>query len=318
MPKGPERIVSLLLFTLALPAAMAQEADDAPARSGEYIDEITVTGYRPEVQRELMENFVLEIGDPVSGKHGYARWGQRVCVGVFNLPHATIAQYLADKISLIAQDVGLKTGDPGCKPNLQIVFSPDARALADSMVENSLASFLPFGGEGGTTQGRAALERFRSTDAPVRWWQITMVVDELGNPAIALPQVTDPGNTDNGSNTSIPMIRGIASKLRRPTSDAIWGALVIVDGSKVGKVQWPQLAGYLAMVSLAQVNPDAPPAGYESILNLFTADQPPPDLTDMDYAYLRALYRMDTMVMPQIQRGSLVNWMLREQEALRD
>jgi hypothetical protein len=37
----------------------------------------------------------------------------------------------------------------------------------------------------------AALEQFKTSEAPVRWWQITMVVDEVGNHAIVLPGIRD-------------------------------------------------------------------------------------------------------------------------------
>jgi hypothetical protein len=312
MPSRSTSGALLLLLLLAVPAAFSQQPDAATTP----IDEITVTGYRPEQQRDYLNKFVLEIGDPVSSRHGFARWQQRLCVAVFNLPHEPAAQYLADRISLIAQDLGLTTGEPGCSPNLYIVFAPDARELASAWVDSAPAMFRPFGGEGGTTQGRAALQRFRTSEAAVRWWQVTMVVDELGNPAIMLPQNTAFVGSEVGGSTGAPTIRGIASKLRRPTSDVLWGSLVIVDGRKVAGLQWPQLAAYLAMVSLAQIEPDSPPAGYDSILNLFTADTPPPDLTAMDEAYLRALYQLDLTAMPQAQRGSLVNTMLREQADL--
>src|SRR5690606_37081377 len=107
-----------------------------------------------------------------------------------------------------------------------------------------------------------------------------------------------------------PTVRGVASRLKSPISDALWGSLIIVDARKLGNVQWPQLADYLTMVSLAQIDPDARPSAYDSILNLFSADNPPPGMTDMDRIYLRALYAMDTMMLPHTQHGVFSNRMV--------
>jgi hypothetical protein len=285
-------------------SAAAQPGSAGDAETIETIESIDVIGQRPDFQLRKMEDFILEIGEPVSNSRGYARWQGRLCVGVFNLPDAAIAQYIADKITVTALDVGLPTGSPGCQPNLQIIFSPDARELASRLVEESPLMFRPFGNTENTTQGLAALEQFKTSDAPVRWWQVTMVVDETGLPAMALPGLDTPN------------VRAIASHLRSTVSDAIWGSLIVVDASKLKNLQWPQLAEYLAMVSLAQIEPGAQSTNHDSILNLFSAEKPPLAMTDMDRTYLRALYEMDTMMLPHTQRGVFSSMMVRVQREL--
>ncbi len=301
-----QQIATLVLagtFILCTNQALSAGAPLEPAPEpvvADDVEDITLTGQRPGVLRQMMEDLIIEIGDPVSSNRGYARWRDRLCVGVYNLPDAKIAQYIADKITVVALEVGMKTGSPGCSPNLHIIFSPDARTLATQMVDATPRMFMPYGGTEGTTQGLAALERFKSSEAPVRWWQITMIVDEFGYPAIVLPDGTGGATT-----------RATGSRLKATTNDALWGSLVIVDASKLGNVKWPQLAEYLAMVSLAQIEPDGAP-GNNSILSLFTATTPPPGLTDLDLTYLHALYEMDTMMMPFIQRGIFSHRMVRE------
>ena len=93
---------------------------------------------------------------------------------------------------------------------------------------------------------------------------------------------------------------------------------MIVDVSKLGTVSWPQLTDYIAMVSLAQVDPDGLPSGYNSILNLFNTPNPPARMTEMDRSYLQALYSMDTRRMPKLQRSLLANTMVREQDKLNE
>ncbi|MGD9981985.1 MAG: hypothetical protein AB7T58_15455, partial [Hyphomonadaceae bacterium] len=51
---------------------------------------------------------------------------------------------------------------------------------------------------------------------------------------------------------------------------------------------------YIAMVTLAQVNPDADASGYPSSMNLFASrGSAANQLTDWDLAYLDALYATD-------------------------
>jgi hypothetical protein len=288
-----------LLADLAV-SALALNEPGAAVDSG--IEEVIVTGQRPRELRKLMMDYIGEIGDPVSRDRGLARWRDKICVGVHNLTDRDIAQYVADRISLIALEVGLKPGEPGCSPNINILFSRDGRALASRLVENSPRVFRPFGSADGTTQGLLALEQFKSSEAPIRWWQLTMIVDEMGMSAIDL--------LSGGEN--IQVIRGTTSRLRSATSDDLWGSLVIVDVSKLGSKTWPQVADYLAMVSLAQVKPGGKPANHDSILNLF-GENNPPSMSAMDLSYLRALYEIDTMMIPRAQRGIIATRMMRDE-----
>jgi hypothetical protein len=133
-----------------------------------------------------MMDFVVAIGDPVGSgfDRRFARWRDKVCVGIHNLTNTNAAQFIADRISSVAAEVGLEPGEPGCTPNLNVIFSTDGRAMASQLANDSPATFRPYGGEGGTTQGLRALEEFKTSEAPVRWWQVTMVVDEHGYAAI--------------------------------------------------------------------------------------------------------------------------------------
>src|SRR5690606_26001909 len=130
-------VVPLLLAAGRALSAGGPEEQELQLSTDEDIENIVVTGQRPGVLRQLMENFIVEIGTPSSPGRGYARWRDRLCVGIYNLPDQSAAHYIADKITLTALELGLRTGQPGCDPNLHVVFSPDARALADKMVQES-------------------------------------------------------------------------------------------------------------------------------------------------------------------------------------
>ena len=70
--------------------------------------------------------------------------------------------------------------------------------------------------------------------------------------------------------------------------------LIIVDARQAQGVQFQALADYLAMVSLAQLDPEGHTAGIPTILNLFEDRQNgqvvPTAMTEWDEAYLEGLY----------------------------
>jgi hypothetical protein len=288
---------------------MAQEAEPgaappAPATGSQPSSErVVVTGRALE---KRVRAFVGEIADPVSSNFGIARWDGRVCVGVDNLP-ADAGQYIADRISDIAREMGLTPGEAGCSPDIAIVFAADGKGLAAYLAEEQPRLFRPYGGVGGTTQGLHALNDFVSSDAPVRWWQLSMPVDEVGNPAISI------------SGGRPPEVRASASRIYSSIRDELWAAIVIVDTTRAEGATYAQIADYLAMVTLAQIDPGADPGNFDSILNLFP--NPTGDvagLTDWDESYLKALYEFDQHRVPRGQIGQLSRAMIDEQRADED
>jgi hypothetical protein len=84
------------------------------------------------------------------------------------------------------------------------------------------------------------------------------------------------------------------SRLRRATRQDFLRVLVIVDARQSEGVQLQALADYLAMVSLAQLDPEGETVGTPTILNLFAdhdSGRPmPAAMTQWDEAYLEGLY----------------------------
>lgn len=301
--RSPLAAMLVLLAGGALSAELPIEPDRQPVVA-EGVDDITVTARRREALRMRMQEFITEIGDPVSRHQGYARWRRDVCVGVSGLADPVPAQYIADRISFRALENGLRPKGPGCRPNIQVIFTADGRGTATRLVADSPRAFRPFGGESGTTQGLQALGEFQTAEVAVRWWQIMAPVDDYGQPAIDM----------TGGVGGTPTIRGSNSRIKNSISEALWSSVVVIDTTKLGEVDWPQLGDYVTMVALAQVKPDGEPADYNSILNLFRTDNPPPAMTQMDLAYLRALYEMDISLMPRVQRRVFATEMLNESE----
>lgn len=278
-PDGVSAIVQTDTPTAQVAPRIAREA---PADLGEVI----VEGRRLE---DLTRDFVNEVAAPAR-RRGLARWRDKVCVGVANL-QAEAAGYIADRVSTVAQDVGLEVGAPGCRPSILISFTSDANAFTEDFVARRPRLFRV--GGAGMDRGGAAFQHFLNTDRAVRWWVVSAPVDpENGQIATRLPGMGD----DNGSPGQVmrfaPNIdnRGGASRLTTQITDDVLRAFIIVDVDRLNGVSLEQLADYLALVALAQIDPEADTSGYLSVLNVFDDPLQTDGLTQWDQAYLQGLY----------------------------
>lgn len=251
--------------------------------------------------RTVIQDFVGEVAAP-AGVRGPARWNGPVCIGVVNL-RAQVAQYIADRTSDVARELGLSAGEPGCNPNVLIIATDDGSAVADGIVEVSRSAFRP--GGTGMTRSLRALGQFRTSEAPVRWWHVSAPVDsETGTIATQLPGYPPP---------VIAVSR--ASRLRSDIRDDLFKAIIIVDTEKTAGISLAQLADYCALVSLAQVDPEADVASFDTVLNVFE-DPMTPGLTDWDMDYLRALYGVEQNSVGASARGAeIVDQMMRRVRA---
>ena len=284
------------------PAASAPQAGAAD----EPTDEVIVRGRRmSDVQNELrlyVNKFVLEVTKTASGR-GFARWQDGVCVSVSNLqPDA--AQYLVDHISRVAADVGIKPGEPGCNPQVIVMFTTDGKAMASYMVENEERIFRPFGPRSGVNLNFAALDDFARSDRAVRWWHVSLPVSAQSG----VKAITTAGDK------SAPVISVAGpSRIHSGIRDDLLYVLIVVDSKKLNGTTWQQLGDYLSVVALAQIDPSANPRDFDSILNVFDNPAAYSGLTDWDRSYLKALYSFDQERTPRLQVNELVGKMTRQE-----
>ena len=268
------------------PAPAPQQAP-APQAAGDPapvdLGEVEVTG-RP--LDAMIRSFVDEVAAP-NRRRGIARWDDRICIGVANL-RSEPAQYIVDRVSTVAEDLGVMPGEPGCAPNVIIIASDDPDGLARQLTEERRRAFRM--GGSGMDRGGEALDAFVSSDAPVRWWQVSMPANsETGERATRIPgECRDPCQTPMDY---APVVSTFAaSRLSTQIVDYIFRTVVILDIDQINGVSGQQLADYVAMVTLAQIDPEADTSRYASILNLFEAPDSAVGLTEWDRAYLTGLY----------------------------
>lgn len=260
---------------------------DAPTR----LEDVVVDGRRLET---MTRDFVEEIAAPARNR-GVARWRRPVCVGVVNLQR-DVAEYIADRVSTVAADLGLRVASPGCEPTILIVAAADGAEMAKAMVESRPRQFIV--GGSGMDRGRRALEAFNASDAPVRWWHVSAPVDsDTGSIAVRLPGAWTPGSggiNDSSVDYAPRIAVRSASRLNTQIRDDILKTYVIVDVNRLGDVRLGGLGDYLAFVALAQVDPSARPDRYDTVLNLFERPDEVQGLTSWDEAYLFGLYDTNT------------------------
>lgn len=106
-------------------------------------------------------------------------------------------------------------------------------------------------------------------------------------------------------------------RLSTQVVDALFKTMVIVDTDMTGDVNTTQLGDYIALISLAQLDPRAETQGFDTILNLFSGDAQQ-GLTEWDRAYLVALYgpRPDWASV-RAQAGAVADVMARDLRAPR-
>jgi hypothetical protein len=266
------------LISAAVALALTASAP-AWSQTAEPEEDIVVVGER---LQEMVRSFVGEVAAAPNGERQLARWDRRICPLVAGLPTRQM-QYVADRIAQRAHQVDIEAEGPGCEANILIFVTPDASRLAEGIVDEYRNLVAFYSTNGVSTLGRGPLEEFATSGAPVRWWHVNQTVSSDGQ---------ELGGDGDGQQ----VIRGgpAPSRVRRTTRQDFLRVLIIVDARQAEGVQFQALADYLAMVSLAQLDPAGETTGTPTILNLFAdrdAGRPmPAAMTQWDEAYLEGLY----------------------------
>lgn len=263
-------------FAFALSGAGQQIQTSQPAAEPVDVEDVTVQGVS---RREAARQFVSRVATAPAGAR-LGRWNTPLCVSVANL-QAPYGQMLADRIGDIANGLGITVGEAGCSPNVLVIGAEDGQGVASALVEGWRRRFRP--PIDNTNMGLAALERFKTSDAPVRWWHISLPVSaDTGALAARVA----------GDNPPVTSSRNV-SRMRSPLRYDLRSATVVIDMTKANGVMFPALMDYTAMVVLAQVDPRAEYSDQPTVLNLFNDPEDVTGMTDWDHAYLQALYEAE-------------------------
>ncbi len=313
-------------------SAIAQESDRG--------DDIVVQA--PSASDEaLVRSYVSALTTPSRTRSPMPRWYKPLCLGVVGM-QAAQAQVLNDRIGEVADAMGLRVEEPGCRPNILVHFAGDAAALARNIADQS--NLVSANNSTGNSRGGEALQDFVQTQHPVRWWHVSRTGTDgvsfgrdsqrsgeqertraqafngfgstgTGEFEPSEGQQADLDRRDQASEqvTSGTRVREV-SRLRGGVMEMMDYVIIVIDASKTGHTTVGALADYVAMVALAQINPEAETGNAPTILNLFSEDASlrPAALTSWDIAYLRGLYASaDNPRSTRQQEGQIVRRMMR-------
>ena len=263
----------------------------APANAQRDSDDIVVTA--PELE-DAARAFAREVSTPPAREDQLARFEHSICPGVVGL-RARQGQFLVDRIAQRALELDLQVGEPGCKANVLVLVTPDAGAAARAIVEEEQYLMANYGvRENLSTRGADALTDFVETSRPVRWWHIAQTETADGD---VLGHTNPHGRTTGtfsqefrAAEVTRPQVSNFG-RLARSTLQSVRNVVIIVDARQSAHVRLDALADYIAMVALAQTDPQADTSAYDTILNLFSgAPDEAAGMTEWDLAYLQGVY----------------------------
>ena len=307
-------LIGVAIIGASIPVA-ATAAYAPPELAGDKADPtITVTGQRPDKDklREAASAFV-RTATVVPDEAQYARRNDPLCPVVVGIDQK-YAGLVSAKIKAIAEAVGVAAAPAGCRVNLLVNFTADASAYVARARKNRpglLAALRP--------EERIALI---SSSAPVRWWYGTETRGSDKAP-IALGQLNGGIMVSDGGSDQPILPTSNKGTLRNYSASQIDTQLVVnlastvvlIDVEKATGVALDSVAAYAAMVSLSQIRLSIDYGSYPSILAMFSGtkprDQAPRDLTEWDYAYLRALYKIPASRTARVQRSKLFGEMVK-------
>jgi hypothetical protein len=268
----PTRIVAVaavagVALSLATAAFGRQSATQphAPVSSGKGpLDTVTVEGQRErkEVEREVNE-FVLAVA--VRSLHdSLSRWNTPVCPLVAGLPKEQ-GEFVLARLSQIAREAKAPLAGEHCKANFYIVVTPQPEVLLKKWQARDRRMF-------DTRNGMGHVRRFLDDPRAVRVWYNVGFASTDGKPITSDSLAGALVGTAFGMNLQLASIPtntvSMATRLSYSAVRSLSSVIVVVDANHVQELSFGQLADYVGMVGLAEVNQDAEVGPVPTILRL--------------------------------------------------
>jgi len=246
-------------------------AKSDPPQAPSPLPEVTVEATRAAFAHRV-DAFVRAItrNPGFSDEESLVRWRTPICLLAAGLAIEDV-KYLTARLSQISSSVGVPLARLPCQPNFVIVATPEPERVLDAWYARDSRLF----GNAPPARIREFLETSRSR--PVRVWY----------------------NINLGRKSGVRNGHFIPSDQRAESSPFIGNAVfdissvfAIIDTNRTEHTTLDQLAGYLAIAGLTNIDLDAELGSAPSILRLFASpgENQPSDLSGWDAAFLRALY----------------------------
>jgi len=295
----PNRWASALSFAagLASSAALAQPAaaPDVKAPSPTTVSSVTVQAPDPKVIRKQSNSFVRSYAATANPNvDQIGRWHEPVCVGVWGLPLAAQAAKIKARIESMAQTVGLPPARPGCKINVEIVFTAQPQAMMDAVAQR----WEPLLGY----YHRDKTAQLKTITRPIQAWYVTGTESEgvnigglIGSGIPPDYYLRSPRAVDDPEQGS-PM--GCVDRFTACYKSEFGNVLIIADSKALDGKTLRLIADDMVMLALSQPKSLDGCNALSSVIDAFATSpcpgrDPPNGLTSADIAYLAALYSTD-------------------------
>jgi hypothetical protein len=167
---------------LTATAAMAQTSQPSPTKTAQAppaqtkaptpLAPLTVEGKpEPKVIQKQAHAFVQSyaaLANPAVEQ--IARWHDAICVNVLGLPNAAQAAAIRERIEDLAHGVGLPAAMPGCRANVDIVFTGQPQAMMD-LIAKRHEELLGYA-------HRADRDKLKTVTHPIQAWYSTATQGE--------------------------------------------------------------------------------------------------------------------------------------------
>jgi hypothetical protein len=250
-----------------------------------------------------------------------ARWKQGICPLTAGLRPEAV-KFVTKRVREIAAQVGALVNDrDNCKPNIEIIFTTTPQALLDNV-----QVMYPF--VLGYHDNSAQAAQLAKVIWPIQSWYSTATDDLRGNvvidmarrkgmpmtldmPTVAagaggIQTIVSPTVTMNIPDAQITHVTG--GRFGDGVSSDFHHVVVVAEPAKLLEYEIGTLADYIAFLALSQTVQPEQCQELPTILNLLAHGcvAPPKALTNVDLAYLRAVYKMTATTTAHGQRGEII------------
>lgn len=274
-------VVFLTLLLACVSASTGAWAGEDP------IPQVTVESAR-DAQRLKHDVDVFVSGAIIkSWDESLMRWDQPICPLVAGLTRP-VAEFMLLRISNLARSVHAPLDGEKCQPNLFVLVAQNPPVFLKLLWRHNPRMF-------DTRNGIEQAKRFVETARPIRVWYNANEMSSDGAAASTFASILAQSAGLGSGQVDYPVFSQpstLGSRLSHSVVRALSNVIVVIDAAQISKFNVGQLADYVGMVSLAQIDLDKSLGIAPSILKIFNPEEtsPPLELTAWDRALLSALY----------------------------
>lgn len=274
------------MFRTALALVVASLATASIAQDGgSPSDSIVVIGKRSE-QAEVAAEQAKDITLKPTANNPLPRRYAPICLKLFGID-PNFGAVITEQVYQNVRTLRLPVAKPGCQPNVWIGFVGDSKNEVKLLRKREPAMFAEL--------KDFEVDRIFAGSGAAQVWNSTEIrsADGRSIPIVQLNIPLDvPRKVEAKYNAGYQ-----GGRLVSPIRSDINGTIVVFDSARANGKTVQQLADYATLRILAPVQDydKVPERAMPTILTLFTPGADPPEgLTEFDWAYLSAYYKLDS------------------------